>query len=54
MRHHQHEAVAEATAHEPDDLDGVTGYEDGDGYVICETKNAKAWIRSDVIEPIPR
>lgn len=29
------------------DLDGVTGYEDGDGHVICDRQNPNAWLRSD-------
>lgn len=30
-----------------DDLDDVASYEDGDSLVICDRKNAKAWIESD-------
>lgn len=41
------EPVVEAPDAEVPDLDFVTGYEDADGYVICEKSNPKAWIRAD-------
>lgn len=41
--------VNEAEYEDPpsDDLDDVASYEDGDSLVICDRKNAKAWIESD-------
>ncbi len=28
-------------------LDKVASYEDEDGFVICDRKNPKAWVKSD-------
>ncbi|WP_396610660.1 hypothetical protein ACH9L7_10490 [Haloferax sp. S1W] len=33
-------------------LDDVAGYEDGQDFVICDTKNPNAWIRSDETRPL--
>lgn len=54
MRPEQHEEIVEPSDPELPDLGDYTSYEDGDGYVICDKRNAKAWIRSDVTETIPR
>lgn len=40
--------TAEPTEPRVLELDDVTGYVDGERYVVCEKTNAKAWIRSDV------
>lgn len=37
-------------APEVPDLDSVTGYDDGDGHVICDRENPNAWVRAD--EPV--
>lgn len=47
MHTEQPTARAEPREPQPDHLDDYAGYEDGDGYVVCEKTNAKAWIRSD-------
>lgn len=31
------------------DLNGVASYEDGDAFVVCDRKNAQAWIRSNTV-----
>ncbi|UVE51655.1 hypothetical protein KU306_07240 [Haloferax larsenii] len=33
-------------------FDDLTGYEDGRAFVICDTKNPNAWIRSDETRPV--
>lgn len=43
----QHAAIDQTDA-SLEDLNDVTGYEDGDSYVVCEKSNPKAWVRSDV------
>lgn len=30
-------------------LDGIASYEDDDAFVICDRKNAQAWIRSNTV-----
>ncbi|WP_251341410.1 DUF7331 family protein [Haloplanus halophilus] len=39
------------TAREPDppDLDRYAGYDDGDERVVCDRRDARAWIRSDTV-----
>jgi hypothetical protein len=46
MTEQQTEAVTRTDPEVPD-LDGVTGYEDGDAHVVCDRENPNAWIRSD-------
>lgn len=47
MRTEQTEAIPEPTEQEITEFDEFAGYEDGDGYVVCDRTNPKAWIRSD-------
>ena len=35
-------------------LDRYASYEEGDSVVICDRKNAKAWIKSDVLVCVER
>lgn len=35
--------------HPTTDLENVTSYDDGDRVVVCDRKNAQAWIRSDTV-----
>ena len=35
-------------------LDAITGYEDGDHYVIRDEENQDAWIRSDLVRTLGR
>lgn len=41
---------------EPDDqsaaLENVASYDDGDSFVVCDRKNAQAWIRSDTVNDL--
>lgn len=30
-------------------LDGIASYEDDDTFVVCDRKNAQAWIRSNTV-----
>jgi len=34
---------------EPATLDRYAGYEDGDGFVVCDRRDARAWLRSDTV-----
>lgn len=47
MHTEQHEALAEPAVPQRNDLKEFTSYQDGDGLVICDKQNPKAWIRSD-------
>lgn len=46
MKSREERLDVDATPEVPD-LDGVTGYDDGDGHVICDRENPNAWVRSD-------
>jgi hypothetical protein len=48
MRTNTHSQARADAATSSDDLEDVTGYEDGDSYVVCEKSNPNAWIRADV------
>lgn len=37
-----------------EDLPDLTGYEDGDSYVVCEKTNPNAWVRSDETADLSR
>lgn len=39
---------------ELDSLDRYASYEEGDSVVVCDRKNAKAWIKSDVSAGLKR
>lgn len=40
---------AEPTERPTSGLNGVASYEDGNAFVICDRKNAQAWIRSNTV-----
>lgn len=40
---------SDRTAPHDHDFDAYASYEDGDGVVICDRKDAKAWLKSDTI-----
>ncbi|MFD1632354.1 DUF7331 family protein [Haloplanus ruber] len=33
----------------PPALDWCAGYEDGDAFVVCDRRNARAWLRSETV-----
>ncbi|GAB3326516.1 MULTISPECIES: DUF7331 family protein [Haloplanus] len=33
----------------PPALDRYAGYEDGDEFVVCDRRDARAWLRSDTV-----
>lgn len=45
MRTEEERQAVDAGPEVPD-LDGVTGYDDGDAHVICDRENPNAWMRA--------
>lgn len=54
MRERTQIADVEQAAPESVELDQFASYEDDDGFVICDRKNPKAWIKSTTAPQMER